>query len=233
MLQQGLDVSDDDPAEDITIDPNEKQQRHVGVDWSKAGSRPVKTVHIGRDAKSTEAPRPTMHEIFKAVSGRGKVSPDEDDVVSAFMDEFEDVHGDGTEMVPKADEIVGMLSDGTKLVTTAADPHGLRTGVDMAKMRMARREARRDMTPGSRDAGRARRGRYTVMSDGADAVVHFGKHRDHPLSEIAKEAPDYLRWMLKEDFDEELKAIARRVLKRKSDEETIGGLLDDPDDCPF
>jgi len=206
MLQQGLDVSGDELPEDVVIDPNEKASQRES--W---GESPL-----------VKATRPLRHldQPFvicsKAVPGRGKVSLE--DAVAAFMDEFEDVHWDGTEMVPKAEP---------------DDPHGLRVGVDMAKMRVARREARHEVPPGSRDAGRARKGRYTVTSAGADAVVHFGKHRDHPLSEIAKEAPDYLRWMLKEDFDEDLKAIVRRVLKRKSDEDTIGGLLDDPDDCPF
>lgn len=42
-----------------------------------------------------------------------------------------------------------------------------------------------------------------------------GKHRGQPLAFIARTYPDYLEWMLAEDFFEDTKAIARDALRRR------------------
>ncbi len=44
---------------------------------------------------------------------------------------------------------------------------------------------------------------------GGEAVFSFGKHAGSPLREVAETAPDYLDWMLGEDFPEETLAILR------------------------
>ena len=50
---------------------------------------------------------------------------------------------------------------------------------------------------------------------GAEAgrVFRRGKHKGQPLADVAREAPDYLRWMMgAEDMDEDVVAIVRDVL---------------------
>lgn len=42
-----------------------------------------------------------------------------------------------------------------------------------------------------------------------------GKHRGQPLAFIARTSPDYLEWMLAQDFFEDTKAIAREALRRR------------------
>jgi DNA polymerase III subunit epsilon len=41
-----------------------------------------------------------------------------------------------------------------------------------------------------------------------------GKHRGQPLDAIAQTAPDYLEWMLEENFFEDTKALVREALRR-------------------
>jgi DNA polymerase-3 subunit epsilon len=40
----------------------------------------------------------------------------------------------------------------------------------------------------------------------------FGKHRGQPLAAIARMKPDYLRWMLDQDFFDDTKAFVRQAL---------------------
>ncbi len=44
---------------------------------------------------------------------------------------------------------------------------------------------------------------------GGEAVFSFGKHAGAPLRDVAETAPDYLDWMLGEDFPEETLTILR------------------------
>jgi hypothetical protein len=59
-----------------------------------------------------------------------------------------------------------------------------------------------------------RRAKYDLIKRGdgkTDCRLKFGKHKDALLSELA-ETPDgrsYLRWMLRQSFDEDLMAVAR------------------------
>ncbi len=46
-----------------------------------------------------------------------------------------------------------------------------------------------------------------------EAVFAFGDHRGKPLAEVAEKSPGYLDWMLRRDFPEEAKKIARDALK--------------------
>ncbi|MGA8224226.1 MAG: 3'-5' exonuclease [Candidatus Acidiferrales bacterium] len=48
-----------------------------------------------------------------------------------------------------------------------------------------------------------------------EAVVGFGKHQGTSLKVLAKSAPDYLEWMIENDFHPETKKIARNALKGK------------------
>jgi hypothetical protein len=40
----------------------------------------------------------------------------------------------------------------------------------------------------------------------------FGKHRGQPLDTVARAKPDYLKWMLDQDFFDDTKAVVRRAL---------------------
>jgi len=42
-----------------------------------------------------------------------------------------------------------------------------------------------------------------------------GKHRGQPLDFVARNSPDYLQWMLGQDFFEDAKAVARDALRRR------------------
>ncbi len=54
-------------------------------------------------------------------------------------------------------------------------------------------------------------GQHFVMIGGRP-VFAFGKYRNRPLDEIARERPDYLRWMLGEAFYEDTKDLVRHAL---------------------
>jgi DNA polymerase III subunit epsilon len=41
-----------------------------------------------------------------------------------------------------------------------------------------------------------------------------GKHRGQPLDAVARHSPDYLSWMLRQDFFEDTKTMVRRALQR-------------------
>lgn len=47
---------------------------------------------------------------------------------------------------------------------------------------------------------------------GAEAVVAFGRHSGTPLRTIAAESPDFLQWILKADFPEDVRKIASDAL---------------------
>lgn len=49
---------------------------------------------------------------------------------------------------------------------------------------------------------------------GGVVVLGFGKHFGVPLETVAREDPDYLRWMLDADFSEAVKAEVRSALRR-------------------
>ena len=51
------------------------------------------------------------------------------------------------------------------------------------------------------------------VRDGDRVLFNFGKHRGRSLEEIAREAPDYLQWMLGGCFLEDTKDLVRNALK--------------------
>ena len=53
-------------------------------------------------------------------------------------------------------------------------------------------------------------GRFRMVS--GEPTVNFGRLRGRRLSEIARDEPGFLRWILKGDFSEPVKEIARRYL---------------------
>lgn len=53
-------------------------------------------------------------------------------------------------------------------------------------------------------------GRF-VRTNGAIRFT-FGKHRGQPLAEVARLNPDYLEWMLSQDFLDDAKAVVRQAL---------------------
>jgi DNA polymerase-3 subunit epsilon len=55
-------------------------------------------------------------------------------------------------------------------------------------------------------------GRLRIDDEGR-VCIGFGKHRGHPLSEVAQHSPGYLRWMLEQDFSEEVRIMVRGALR--------------------
>lgn len=53
--------------------------------------------------------------------------------------------------------------------------------------------------------------KYKISADGSDALIGFGKHRDKALSEIGKTDFSYLDFIIKDDFPDDLKDVARHV----------------------
>ncbi len=47
---------------------------------------------------------------------------------------------------------------------------------------------------------------------GEVVTINFGKHYGKPLAEIAANDPSFLRWIMRSDFSEEVKEIARKAL---------------------
>ena len=44
-------------------------------------------------------------------------------------------------------------------------------------------------------------------------MIGFGKNNGIPLRQIAVENPEFLRWILRADFSQEVKQIAQNALK--------------------
>ncbi|MHC4137992.1 MAG: exonuclease domain-containing protein [Planctomycetota bacterium] len=49
---------------------------------------------------------------------------------------------------------------------------------------------------------------------GGEIVFNFGKHRGRSLEEVAREAPDYLDWIVGSDFPEDAKETVREVMAK-------------------
>ena len=45
-----------------------------------------------------------------------------------------------------------------------------------------------------------------------EVVVNFGKNAGRPLRDIAENDPGFLRWIVRSDFPEDVKNIARNAL---------------------
>ena len=48
-----------------------------------------------------------------------------------------------------------------------------------------------------------------------EAVVSFGRHNGETLREVAVNAPDFLQWIIRADFDADVKQIAQNALRGK------------------
>lgn len=66
---------------------------------------------------------------------------------------------------------------------------------------------------GDGTVGNKRRGRFEERDGGKDALLKFGRYEGRLLSDLAKTDQEYLRWLIKEDFPESLKAIVRLHVK--------------------
>jgi len=56
-----------------------------------------------------------------------------------------------------------------------------------------------------------------------EAYFAFSKYRDQALKEIAREDPDFLEWMLKADFNKEIKSIVEKALSDSVDKKFLIG----------
>jgi len=63
-----------------------------------------------------------------------------------------------------------------------------------------------------RDPNAIGRGRELLWRDG-DLCVNFGKKKGERLRELLFREPKFLKWMLKGDFDTEVKAVVRDLLE--------------------
>lgn len=76
-------------------------------------------------------------------------------------------------------------------------------GLDMRKMRKA---VKRRAVPAKTS------GKFKISADGEDAVLLFGKHKGKEVSLLAKKEPDYLKWMQRQEFPEELLSVVQHQL---------------------
>ena len=53
-------------------------------------------------------------------------------------------------------------------------------------------------------------GRFRLVN--GEPTVNFGKNRGRLLKDISREEPGFLRWIIKGDFSEPVKQIARKYL---------------------
>jgi len=63
-----------------------------------------------------------------------------------------------------------------------------------------------------RAKSRFRHTKYLILEDKSDALLSFGKHSGKFVSAVASIEPDYLRWILKEEFSADLKEVVDNVL---------------------
>ena len=54
-----------------------------------------------------------------------------------------------------------------------------------------------------------------IEKDG-EILFAFGKHRGRKLEEVARETPDYLRWVIETDFPDDAKQLVRDALAAQS-----------------
>ena len=52
-----------------------------------------------------------------------------------------------------------------------------------------------------------------VELSGDEAVINFGKNSGRRLKDLAVEDPGFLRWMLRSDFSEDVKAVIQKALQ--------------------
>lgn len=64
-----------------------------------------------------------------------------------------------------------------------------------------------------KEPGAVNSGNFFTRVNGEIRFVK-GKHRGEPLDAVARRSPDYLEWMLREDFFNDTKAVARAALER-------------------
>ena len=62
--------------------------------------------------------------------------------------------------------------------------------------------------------------KYTINTEGTDAILKFGSFRGEALSKLVMtpRGRTYLKWLIGRDFDDDLKEICRYQLKKYSDE---------------
>jgi DNA polymerase-3 subunit epsilon len=57
-------------------------------------------------------------------------------------------------------------------------------------------------------------GKFVRQND--EIVFAFGRHAGRPLRQVAREAPDYLEWIVGSDFPEDAKSLVRRALAERT-----------------
>jgi hypothetical protein len=51
-------------------------------------------------------------------------------------------------------------------------------------------------------------------------MLHFGKHKGKPISQVAEEDSSYLRWLSSQDIKESLKCAILEILEKKNADST-------------
>lgn len=77
------------------------------------------------------------------------------------------------------------------------------------RKRRAEGKIRRDRVAASRDRTKAK-----YDEEFTDAQLKFGKYKGRWMSEIIKENPGYLEWILEQEFSDLLKSVAAYQLER-------------------
>ena len=62
-------------------------------------------------------------------------------------------------------------------------------------------------------------GRFRLVN--GEPTVNFGKNRGRTLKDMSREEPGFLRWILKGDFSDAVKEIARKYLPQEEQERTL------------
>jgi DNA polymerase-3 subunit epsilon len=68
-------------------------------------------------------------------------------------------------------------------------------------------------------------GKFVRREDGAIVFAFGKKHPGERLDEVARTDPDYLGWILKDDFSDEVKLVVRQALERQ---QALSGTLNAP-----
>lgn len=119
--------------------------------------------------------------------------------------------------MPKLDELRRLLAKGVG----KTEPRNIREGAtdwgdDSAEADHLDRVDLDAMTRGRQRHGKRRPPDYTLSKDGDDAIIRFGKFAGRTVSDIYREEPGYVAWMIKEfrELDPEFSELCREVIRR-------------------
>ena len=57
-----------------------------------------------------------------------------------------------------------------------------------------------------------KRRKYEIIDSGTDAIIHFGKYSGMKVSALSFTDEGYLKWILEQDFEDDLKSVIEEHL---------------------